>query len=74
MDDHHRMLVAAAAICIHKLLVCYFIIFDGVPPALEAQVAKRHKRELAPYKHNLSVAYGQLTTNLEHVLQLESLC
>jgi len=35
MDEHHRMLVAAAAICIHQLLVSYNIIFDDVPTASE---------------------------------------
>jgi hypothetical protein len=40
MDEHHRMLVAAAAICIHQLLVSYFIIFDDVPTASEAAQQK----------------------------------
>jgi hypothetical protein len=71
MDGHHRMLVAAAAICIHQLLVSYFIIFDDVPTASEAHAVKRHKRELTPYKRNLSVEYGRLTTNHEHILHLE---
>jgi hypothetical protein len=71
MDEHHKMLVAAAAICIHQLLVSYFIIFDDVPTASEARAAKKHKRELTPCKRNLSVEYGRLTTNLEHVLHLE---
>jgi hypothetical protein len=71
MDEHHRMLVAAAAICIHQLLVSYFIIFDDVPTASEARAAKRHKRELTPYKRNISVEYGRLTTNLEHIPHLE---
>jgi len=71
MDEHHRMLVAAAAMCIHQLLVSYIIIFDDVPTASEAQAAKRHKRELTPYKRNLSVEYDRLTTNLEHVPHLE---
>jgi hypothetical protein len=35
------MPVAAAAICIHQMLVAYFIIFDGVPAASEARLAKR---------------------------------
>jgi hypothetical protein len=71
MDEHHRMLVAAAAICIHQLLVSYFIIFDDVPTASEARAAKRHMYELTPYKRNLSVEYGRPTTNLEHIPHLE---
>jgi hypothetical protein len=73
MDDHHRVLVAAAAFCIHHLIVSYFIIFDYVPTASEAQAAKRHKHELTPYKRNLSVTYiySWLTTKLEHVPNLE---
>jgi hypothetical protein len=71
MDEHHRMLAAAAAICIHQLLVSYFIIFDDVPTASEAHAAKRRKRELTSYKRNLSVEYGRLTTNLEHIPHLE---
>jgi len=35
------MVVAAAAICIHQLLVAYFIIFDDVPAASEARLEKR---------------------------------
>jgi hypothetical protein len=73
MDEHHRMLVAAAAMCIHQLLVSYIIIFDDVPTASEAHVVKSHKNELTPYKRNLSVEYGRLTTNLEHVPHLESI-
>ena len=71
MDEHHRMLIAAAAICIHQLLVSYYIIFDDVPTASEARVAKKRKRELTPYKRNLSVEYGRPTTNLEHIPHLE---
>jgi len=65
------MLVAAAAICIHQLLVSYYIIFDDVPTASEARAAKRRKRELTSYKRNLSVEYGRPTTNLEHIPHLE---
>jgi len=71
MDEHHRMLVAAAAICIHQLLESYFIIFDDLPTASEARAAKRHKCELTPYKRNLSVEYGRPTTNLENIPHLE---
>jgi hypothetical protein len=71
MDDQHRMLVAVAAICIHHLIVSYFVFFDDVPTTSEAHVAKRHKLELTPYKCNLSVTYVQLTTNLKHVPHLE---
>jgi len=65
------MLVAAAAICIHQLLVSYYIIFDVVPTASEARAAKRRKHELTSYKRNLSVEYGRPTTNLEHIPHLE---
>jgi hypothetical protein len=71
MDESHRMLVAAAAICIHQLLLSFVIIFDDVPTAYEARAAKRRKRELTPYKRNLSMEYGTPTTNLEHVPHLE---
>jgi hypothetical protein len=71
MDEHHKMLVAAAAICIHQLLVSYFNIFDDVPTASEAHAAKRRKREHTPYKRNLSVEYGRPTINLEHIPHLE---
>ena len=42
MDESHRMLVAAAAICIHQLLLSFVIFFDE-PTAYEAQAAKRRK-------------------------------
>jgi hypothetical protein len=65
------MLVAAAAICIHQLILAYFIIFDHVPTASEARATKRHKHELTPYKRNLLLTYAWLTTTLEHVSYLE---
>ncbi len=71
MDESHRMLVAAAAICIHQLLLSFVIIFDDVPMAYEARAVKRRKHELTPYKRNLSMEYGTPTTNLEHVPHLE---
>jgi len=71
IDEHHKMLLVVAAICIHQLLVSHFIIFDDVPTASEARTTKRHKRELTPYKRNLSVEYGRPATNLEHVPHLE---
>jgi len=36
MDHPYRMLVVAAAICIHQLLVAYFIIYDDVPTPSES--------------------------------------
>jgi hypothetical protein len=49
------------------------VIFDDVPTASEARAAKKHIRELTSYKINLSVTYGGLTTNLEHVPHLEGI-
>jgi hypothetical protein len=71
MEEHHRMLVAAAAICFHQLLLSFVLLFDDVPTASEARAAKRRRSELTPYKRNLSMEYGTPTTNLEHVPHLE---
>ena len=65
------VVVAAAAICIQQLLAAYLIVFDDVPTASEARAAKKRKRELTPYKRNLSVVYGTPTTELEHIPALE---
>ena len=65
------MLVAVAAICIHQLLLSFVLLFDDVPTSSEARAAKRRRRELTPYKRNLSMEYGTPTTNLEHVPHLE---
>ncbi len=65
------VVVAAAAICIQQLLAAYMIIFDDVPTASEARAAKKRKRELTPYKRNLSVVYGTPTTKLEHIPALK---
>jgi hypothetical protein len=54
----YRILVATAAVCNHQLLVTYFIIFDDIPTASEARVAKRHKNELTTNKRNLSLTYA----------------
>jgi len=71
MDHPHMVIVDAAALCIHQLLAAYLIIFDDVPTASKARVAKRHKHKLTPYKRNLLVTYAWPTTNLEHVSHLE---
>jgi hypothetical protein len=71
MDHPHMVIAAAAAFCMHQLLAAYMVIFDDVPTASEARVAKSHKCKLTPFKRNLSVTYAWLTTNLEHASHLE---
>jgi hypothetical protein len=62
------MLVAAAAICIHQFLVAYFIIFDDVTTASEAQAAKRRKHELHLVKEisQWDMVSQQPTLNMFH--------
>jgi len=67
------VIIAAAALCIHQLLVACMAIFDDVSTPSEARATKKHKCELTSYKRNLSVTYGGLTTNLEHVPHLEGI-
>jgi len=71
MDHQYTVVVAAAAICIQQLLAAYMIIFGDVPTASEARAAKKRKRELTPYKRNISVVYSTPTTELEHIPALE---
>jgi len=71
MDHQYMVVVAAAAICIEQLLAAYMIICDDVPTASESRAAKKRKRELSPYKRNLSVVHGTPTTELEHIPALE---
>ncbi len=47
MDHHRKVLVVAAALCIHQLLAAFIIIFDDVPIASETRAAKNYKSKLA---------------------------
>ena len=69
MDESHRMLVAAAAICIHWLLLSFVIIFDDVPMAYETRAAKRCKRELRHTKETCqwNMVRQQPTLSMFHI-------
>jgi len=57
-------LVAAIVAC-QQLLAAVMIIFDDIPTRYEARVDKKRRRELAPYKRNVSQKVGPPETELE---------
>ena len=58
----NKLLMVAGAI-IHQLIVAYLCIFVDVPTKFEEKMKKK-RRELTPYKRNVSVRYGRPTTAL----------
>ncbi len=63
MDNYHTVIVPAAVVCIHQMLAAFAMLFDNVPTKSEVRRAKKCAWELTPYKRNLSMRYGQPTTN-----------
>jgi hypothetical protein len=69
--DNLQLVIVAAEVATQKLLAAYSIIFDDVLTRVEHRRAKKRKRELTSYKRNVSLRYGNLTTNLEPIPVLD---
>jgi len=54
-------------------LAAAMIIFDGTPTRFEAIMEKKRRRELAPYKRNVSLKVGPPKTELEPVQVLQDI-
>jgi hypothetical protein len=67
MDDDDAIIlifltfVAAA----HQLICSYYIFFNHLPTVKEKKQGLKRKRDLMPYKHNVSCRYSTATNPLE---------
>ena len=64
MMDNLQLVIVAAVVATQQLLAAYSIIFDDVLTRVEHRRVKKRKRELTSYKRNVSLRYGNPTTNL----------
>lgn len=53
-----QLMLMAAGVQIHQLIVAYHVIFDDVPTLYEKRMARKRGRQLTAYNWNLSVAHG----------------
>jgi hypothetical protein len=67
MDAFNNLPLVAAVIASQQLLAAAMTIFDDHPTRYEARMKKKRKRELAPYKRNVSLKVGPPETTLEPV-------
>jgi hypothetical protein len=67
MDDYDAIillfltLVAAA----HQLICSFYILFDDLPTVQEKKRNLKRKREITPYKRNVSCRYSTATSALK---------
>jgi hypothetical protein len=56
MDDDDVILISllACVAAVHQMITAYTILFDDVPTIRERRLLKKRKRELTPYKRNVS--------------------
>jgi hypothetical protein len=66
-NDEILLLMAAGAVVHQFIVATYFIFLDSIPTLFEKRMAKKKKREMAPYKRNASMRY--ITPTLDLVLQ-----
>ena len=75
MDDASHLpffiILVATIVATQQLLAAYTVLFDDVPTKWEKRMAKKRKRELTPYKRNVSVRYSRPTSALEPVNMLQ---
>jgi hypothetical protein len=66
-NDEILLLMAAGAVVHQFIAATYFIFLDSIPTLFEKRMAKKRKREMAPYNRNVSMRYD--TPTLDLVLQ-----
>jgi hypothetical protein len=67
MDAVNNLPLVAAIIVCQQFLAAAMIIFYDHPTRYEARMEKKRKRELTPYKRNVSLKVGPPETTLEPV-------
>jgi hypothetical protein len=65
MDDDDTIIFIFLVAAVHQLICSYFILFDDVPTRKEKKQLLKRKRELAPYKRNVSYRYSTPLLPLE---------
>jgi len=73
MDAVNNLPLVAAIIACQQLLAAAMIIFYDHPTRYEARMEKKKKRELTPYKRNVSLKVGPPETTLELVRVLDDI-
>jgi hypothetical protein len=73
MDAVNNLPLVAAIIACQQLLAAALIIFDDHPTRYEARMEKKRRRELAPYKRNVSVKLGPPETTVKPVKVLDNI-
>jgi hypothetical protein len=53
-DDVILISLLACVAAVYQIITAYTILFDDVPTTRERRLLKKHKRELTPYKRNVS--------------------
>jgi hypothetical protein len=64
-DDVILIVVLACVAAVHQIITAYTILFDDVPTTRERRLLKKCKRELTPYKQNVSARYSWPVVALE---------
>jgi hypothetical protein len=64
-DDVILIVVLACVAAVHQIITAYIILFDDVPTTRERRLMKKRKRELTPYKLNVSARYSRPVVALE---------
>jgi len=67
------LILCGAIVAAQQIVAAASLIFDNIPTQHEVRVEKKRKREVAPYKRNVSVRSGPPKTMLEPVRVLEGL-
>ena len=67
------LILCGAIVAAQQIIAAASLIFNNIPTQHEVRVEKKRKREVAPYKRNVSVRSGPPETMLEPVRVLEGL-
>ena len=72
MDDDDVILISllACVAAVHQIITAYTILFDDVPTIRERRLLKKRKRELTPYKRNVSARYSRPVSYFTFLLKL----
>ncbi len=65
MDDDDTIIFIFLVAAVHQLIFSYYILFDDLPTVKEKMPLLKRKRELAPYKPNVSYRYSTPLLPLE---------
>jgi hypothetical protein len=64
-DDAFILICLILFAAAHQLICSYYILFDDLPTVPEKERDLKRKREVTPYKRNVSCRYSTATSPLE---------